>query len=224
MRAAASVTLFLFCAAAAAASAPPAFAAGREPAERLKAYVLEHRPWTDVEVRNLSMSAEPPEEAPRRIAVVRGLPGRTVFAMEYGNGAMVTATAEVAAYEEVVVSARPLRKGKPVSEDDVCLARMEIGRVPAGAFRDVESVVGRTLNRSVGTNLPIVDRHVEASALVKRGRKVTLLVEAEGMRIAAAGETRENAYVNAAVSAVNTASKRKVTGILIDENTVRIGY
>ncbi|MBI5575318.1 MAG: flagellar basal body P-ring formation protein FlgA [Deltaproteobacteria bacterium] len=206
----------------AAAAAFPAFAGSPAPAEILRAYVLEHRPWTDVEVRNLSLSAEPPKTAPRRITVAKGLPGRTVFSMEYENGPAVTATADVAAFDEVVVSARPLRKGMPVGEEDVCLSRMEIGRVPAGAIRDPQAVVGKILTRSLGRNLPVVDRHVAETSLVKRGRKVTLLYENGGMRIAATGETRENAYVSNAVMAVNTASKRTVTGILIDENTVRV--
>jgi len=60
--------------------------------------------------------------------------------------------------------------------------------------------------------------------MVKRGRKVTLVAEGGGMRIATHGETRENAYVDDAVKAVNLASKRTVTGILVDENTVRVDF
>jgi len=202
----------------------PGRAEGPAPAEILRDFVRRSRPWSDVEVRNLTLSAEPPEGMPRRIVVEKGLPGRTVFSMEYGDGRAVKASAEVAAFEEIVVSARPLSKDRPLEEGDVCLARVEVGRVPPGAIRDPRSVEGKSLSRPVGANLPILDRFVGESALVKRGRKVTLLVETAGMRIAASGETRENAYVNSAVKAVNLASKRTVTGILVDENTVRVGY
>jgi flagella basal body P-ring formation protein FlgA len=205
-------------------TAVPAIAGGAGPAEILRAYVLEHRPWTDVEVRILSLSAKPPEGAPRRIVVEKGLPGRTVFSMNYGNGTAVTATADVAAFDEVVVSARPLSKDHPLGEEDVCLARMELGRIPPGAVRDPREVVGKSLTRSVGANLPIVDRYVARSTLVKRGRKVILLIETAGMRISTTGETRENAYLNTSVKAVNLASNKTVTGILVDENTVRVGY
>ena len=44
------------------------------------------------------------------------------------------------------------------------------------------------------------------------------------MRIATSGETRENAYVDDVVKVVNLASKKTVTGILVDENTVRVDY
>lgn len=199
-------------------------AGGPAPAEILRTYVLEHRPWVDVEVRNLALSTDPPAGSPRRIVVERGLPGRTVFAMEYGNGITVKATADVAAFEEVVASARPLSKERPLKEGDVYLARMEVENIPIGAVTDLQAVVGKTLTRQIGPNLPIVDRYLAGSPLVKRGGKVTLLVETGGIRITTTGETRDNAYVHASVRAVNLASRNTVTGILIDENTVRVDY
>lgn len=199
-----------------------AHAGGPSPAEILRAHVLEHRPWSDAEVRNLVLGTDPPPASPRRIVVEKGLPGRTVFAMEYGNGITVRATADVAAFEEVVASARPLSKGHLLAEGDVCLVRMEVGKIPTGAVTGLQAVVGKTLTRSIGASLPIVDRYLAGSPLVKRGGKVTLLVESGGIRITTTGEVRDNAYVHSAVRAVNLASRKTVTGILIDENTVRV--
>jgi flagella basal body P-ring formation protein FlgA len=201
-----------------------AHAAGPAPAEILRTYVLEHRPWADVEVRNLALSADPPAGGPRRIVVERGLPGRTVFTMEYGDGVTVKATADVVAFEEVVASARPLSRERPLTEGDVCLVRMEMESIPAGAVTDLRAVVGKTLTRSIGANLPIVGRFLAGSPLVKRGGKVTLLIETGRIRITTTGEIRDNAYVHASVRAVNLASRNTVTGILIDENTVRVDY
>jgi len=201
-----------------------AHARGPAPAEILRTYVLEHRPWADVEVRNLVLSTDPPADSPRRIVVERGLPGRTVFAMEYGDGITVKATADVAAFAEVVASARPLSRERPLKEGDVCLVRMEVENIPTGAVTDLRAVVGKTLTRSIGANLPIVDRYLAGSTLVKRGGKVTLLVETGRIRITTTGETRDNAYVHTSVRAVNLASRKTVTGILIDENTVRVDY
>ncbi len=216
---------FLLLALAAAVLVPAsAFAAGPKAAEILRSHVLEQRPWADVELRNLSLDKEPPAGIPSRIVVRNGLPGRTVFAMEYAGGTVVTATANVVAFEEIVVTARPLGRNRPLAEDDVCLARRELGRIPPGALRDPKAVLGKTLTRAVGANLPVLPRYLAGSTLVPRGRKVTLVAESGGMRIATHGETRENAFVDAAVKAVNLASKRTVTGILVDENTVHVGF
>jgi len=215
--------LFLLLALAAVVPAA-AHASGPSTEEILKAHVLKVRPWSDVEVRNLSLSAEPPAVSPRRIVVRKGLPGSTVFTMEYGNGAVVTAKADIDAFEEIVVSSRRLWKDRPLSEDDLTLARTEIGRVPSGAFRDPKDVVGKVMNRTIGANQPVLPQQLAGSKLVKRGRKVTLLAVSGGMRISTSGETRENAYVDDVVKVVNLASKKTVTGILVDETTVRVDF
>jgi flagella basal body P-ring formation protein FlgA len=53
---------------------------------------------------------------------------------------------------------------------------------------------------------------------------VTLVAESGGVRISTMGETRENAYIEDAVKVTNLSSKKTVTGILIDENTVRVAF
>jgi flagella basal body P-ring formation protein FlgA len=221
---AAGAALLLSAILLAAVASAAAQAKGASPEQILRSFVLERRPWADVDFRALSLDAEPPAGTPRRIVVRQGLPGRTVFAMEYPDGRTVTATADVLAFEEIVVTARPLLKNHLLTEDDVCVARKEIGRIPPGAVRDLHEAIGKVLTRSVGANLPVVSRYLAGSMLVKRGRKVTLLIESGGLRIATLGETRENAYVDDVVKAVNLASKKTVTGILVDENTVRVDF
>ena len=208
----------------AAAFAGAAHASGSAVAGALKSHVLSIRPWSDVELRNLSLDARPPAGPPRRIVVRKGLPGPTVFSMEYADGSVVAAKADVVAFDEIVVSTRRLFRDRPVAEEDVSLARTEIGKVPAGAFHDPQEVVGKVMNRSIGPGLPVLSKHLAGSKLVKRGRKVTLVAERGGVRIATGGETRENAYVEDAVKVVNLASKKTVTGILVDENTVRVDF
>ena len=221
-RVAGRILLFLLLLAAAAPAA--AGAPGDGVAAALKSHVLRERPWSDVDVRNLVLSARPPEGPPRRIVVRKGLPGATVFALEYGDGAVVVAKADIDAYEEVVVSSRKLWRDRPLAEDDVLLARMEVGRVPAGAFRDPREVVGKTMSRAIGPGLPVLPQHLAGSKLIKRGRVVNLVAERGGVRISTMGETRENAYVDDAVKVANLASKKTVTGILVDENTVRVDF
>ncbi|MCL2103218.1 MAG: flagellar basal body P-ring formation chaperone FlgA [Syntrophorhabdaceae bacterium] len=190
----------------------------------LENYILSAWPWSDVEVRNLSFSAHPPEGAPEKITVNKGLPGSTVFTLKYRNGAVVSARADVEAYERIVVASRQLLKNSLISKDDVFLARAAIGRIPAGAVRDPNEIVGKVINRSVGPNLPVLQQYVAGSKIVKRGKAVILVAENGGVRVTTIGETRENAYINDAVKAVNIASKKTVTGILIDENTVLVSF
>ncbi len=223
MKKAITVALFLLTVLAAAFPGA-AHASGAAVEAALKTHVLSVRPWSDVELRNLSLDAQPPAGPLRRVVVRKGLPGPTVFSMEYGDGSVVAAKADVVAFEEIVVSTRRLWRDRPVAEDDVSVARAEIGKVPAGAYHDPQEVVGKVMNRSIGPGMAVLSKHLAGSKLVKRGRRVILVAERGGVRIATGGETRENAYVDDAVKVVNLASKKTVTGILVDENTVRVDF
>jgi flagella basal body P-ring formation protein FlgA len=101
---------------------------------------------------------------------------------------------------------------------------MEGGRMPKSAVREEDHVVGKPLVRSIIANAPLTEDMVSMTPLVKRGHKVVLTVEATGFSVKTLGETKQDAAVGEYVKAVNLNSKRVVTGLLIDENTVRVEY
>lgn len=192
--------------------------------DRLKEFLKENYPWTDIEVRELTLNAEPPDQDPWKIMVERGLPGKTVFSLEFGNGKRITATADVRVFDTVVLGRRAFRKGYVMGKDDLYVTLMEVGRIPKGAVRDPESVINRPLARSIIANAPIVDTMIGSRQQVRRGQRVLLVAGAEGFNITTLGEMRESASVGNYVKVVNTASKKTVTGLLIDENTVRVEF
>jgi len=63
---------------------------------------------------------------------------------------------------------------------------------------------------------------VEKYKVVKRGQMVELIIGNEGFSISASGKTKEKGYVGKPVRAVNLSSKKVVTGVLIDESTVKV--
>jgi flagella basal body P-ring formation protein FlgA len=190
--------------------------------EILKRYIKEHYPWPEVEINDLTVSSELPDRYPSKIIIEKGLPGKTVFTLEFDNLEKLTATANVKAFDSIVLSRRAFRKGRTLQDDDVYTMLMDVRRIPAGAVKNIEQVAGKPLTRTIVANMPIVSGMLSETPLVKRGTRVTLLVEARGFTITTTGETRENSSVGKYVKAVNPASKRTVTGILVDENTVRV--
>lgn len=191
----------------------------------LRAHLRNHYPWADIEIDSLQMSAQIlDEEAPEKIIVEKGLPGRTVFSLEFGNGKKITAIANVRAYDRVVVSRRPLRKGYSVKADDVYTTLMDIRQIPGGALKDIEEVAGRQLNRSIAANIPVTDNMADEKNLLKKGQIIALLVEAPGLLITAKGEMKEDGHIGSYVKAVNLASKKIVTGVLLDEHTVKVEF
>lgn len=151
-------------------------------------------------------------------------PGRSVFAYESPGGEKARAVSDSRRSETVVLSARSLPKGHRLREDDIYLAQVEGTRIPDGAIREAEEAVGKRLSRSIGPNLPIRERMLSETREIKRGRRVMLIAEANGLRISAPGETLENGRIDGYVKAVNLSSKKSVTGRLVDESTVRVDF
>ncbi len=211
--------LCVFCFLPAAASA-----ASWSPEAMLKAYILEHYPWPEVDISNIELSSTPPSHAPVSIFVEKTPPGKAVFRLFFKDNRTLLATAQIKAFDRVFMSRSSLPKGYVLKQDDLYPALMESSRIPRGALRTEQQAVGNPLLRSIVPNMPLTSAMVSDSPLVKRGRRVVLLIESPGFTIKAVGETRNDAAVGAFVKAENLMSKKIVTGLLMDENTVRVEY
>ena len=156
--------------------------------------------------------------------VEKGPPGKTAFTMEFRNGMKMTATGSVKALDWIVMSARAFRKGHNLQKDDVFPKLMDVTRIPKGAIKNAEQMIGKPLTRSIVANAPLVDTMIADMPLVKRGRKVTLVIESPSFIITALGEIKENSAVGNRVRAVNLASKKVINGLLLNENTVKVEF
>ncbi|RJQ55750.1 MAG: flagella basal body P-ring formation protein FlgA [Nitrospiraceae bacterium] len=192
------------------------------PAEALQAFLAENYPWEKIEVSNVHVTGDVPARLPDLITVERGPLGKGVFSFSYDNSRKTTVRADVRAFDFVVKSRRPFNKGYVLQDEDLYVSEMDINKIPKGAVKDPGAVIGKNLKRSVMADMVIAEEMVEKEQLVRKGRKVVLLIGAEGFSIAAAGETKEKGYVGTQIKAMNLSSKKEVRGVLIDENTVRV--
>jgi flagella basal body P-ring formation protein FlgA len=201
---------------------PFATAAAWNPEDVLRTHLKENYPWSDVRISDLVVDGDLPVRKPVKIMVEKGLPGRTVFSLEFEDNKRLIATANIKIFDGVVVSRRAFKKGYILQKDDVYTMLMEVQRIPANAVNSIEQAVGKPLTRAILANMPVNSGMLSEGVTVKRGRKVTLVFEADGFRISTTGEIRENGSIGSMVKAVNTASKKMLAGILVDENTVKV--
>jgi flagella basal body P-ring formation protein FlgA len=156
------------------------------------------------------------------IAVEKGPLGKGVFSFIYDCARKVTVKADVRALDLIVKSKRSFKKGYVFQGDDVYLTEMDISKMPKSAVNDLEAIIGKPLKRSVLADMVIVEDMIETTQTVKKGKKIILLISAQGFSITAAGEIKEKGYVGTQVKAMNLSSKKEVRGVLIDENTVKV--
>lgn len=205
-------------------SVPGAFSSSQGIEDVLKKYLRNNYPWSEIEMNDLTVNNQMHGKQIKRIIVEKGPPGKTIFVLELENGKKMTATANIKAYDHVVISRRAFKKGYYLQKDDVYTMLMDVQKIPNGALKDIEKVIGKPLLRSVIANMPLSSGMVSETPMVKKGHRVTLLVESEGFKITAIGEMKEDNTVGKYAKAINLASKKIVTGFLIDENTVRVEF
>jgi flagella basal body P-ring formation protein FlgA len=177
-----------------------------------------------VDISELQASAELPKEQPSAVIVEKTPPGRSVFRLEFPSSRSIVVTALVKTFDRVFMSRNAFRKDYVLRQEDIYPALMESGRIPKGAVREKERIVGKPLVRSIVTNAAITDLMISETPIVKRGRKVMLSIESSGFSIRTAGETKQDAAIGNYVKAENLMSRKMVTGLLVDENTVRVEY
>jgi len=202
----------------------PSVAAGVEwdTEEVLESFMLDNYPWGEIEVRNVRVYGKTGKSAPENIIVEKGPLGNAVFSFFFKEEGRVTVKANVRAFSQVVRSKRPYRRGHVIDFDDLYVSKMDIRKMPNSTIRDPESIIGKSLKRSMSANIPIVENMIQLTQVIKRGKRVVLIINQGGLNIVASGKTREKGYVGMPVKAMNLSSKKEVVGVLIDENTVEV--
>ncbi|MEW6602195.1 MAG: flagellar basal body P-ring formation chaperone FlgA [Nitrospirota bacterium] len=192
------------------------------PEDELKAYLADNYPWDEIEVSNVQAPDIIPAEQPEGILVEKGPLGRAVFSFIFTGAETISVKADVRALGPVVVSRRPFQKRHVIGEEDIYVSKMDIGKMPRNLIRDPKEILGKSLKRSIKANMPIEEDMIEMNQPVKRGKRVVLLLSHKGMVIRTEGKTKEKGYVGMSVKAINISSKKVVSGVLIDENTVQV--
>ncbi|HYA88523.1 MAG TPA: flagellar basal body P-ring formation chaperone FlgA [Nitrospirota bacterium] len=201
-----------------------AFAETWYPECELKTYLKKHYPWAEVDISDLRMSVLPPAERPADIVVEKAPPGRSVFRFEFRKNNSITVTAMIKTFDRIFMSRTAFRKDYVLRQDDIYPTLMETCRIPQGAVREENRLIGKPLVRSIIQNMPITDTMVSDTPIVKRGHPVFICVDSPGFSIKVAGETSQDAKVGDYVKAINLSSKKIVTGLLVDEDMIRVDY
>lgn len=192
--------------------------------DTIKSYIREHYPWAEIEIKGLSFDSNIPQGEVRRIYIDRRPPGRSLFTIQYANGEKLLVTADIKAFDWVVMSKRSQGKGYVLSEDDLYRTLMDISKIPRDAIKEIDEATGKALRRSIISNLPLTREMLAEGRVVKKGSKVMIIAESPNFVITTTGELRENSYVGSPAKALNLTSRKTVRGILIDENTLKVGF
>lgn len=191
--------------------------------DKIAAFINRARPSAQVKVEGITLSGVVSEAAPESVVMTAGtIPGRATFSLVFADGGRIHATAMIRLSERVVMPRRPFNKGYTLREEDVYEAFMDATRIPRDAVPNISDVIGKPLTRSIVSNAPISKDMISEASVVRSGAAVTLLFEGAGFVIRTTGELKQRGTVGEYVRVMNISSRKILTGLLLDEATVKV--
>lgn len=123
---------------------------------------------------------------------------------------------------EVPVAKRPLPRGSVVSSSDMVMARADLSEVPVDAAREVEQIVGYETTHAIGYGEVFRKKKLSIPPVVARGSQVTILYKTALLEATAAGTALEDGVEGQRISVRNDASRKTVSGEVVQPGLVRV--
>jgi flagellar basal body P-ring formation protein FlgA len=128
---------------------------------------------------------------------------------------------EVEALADVAVCADSLRRGTILDAADVELRYQDISRLKEPIF-SLEEVIGKRLKRSVRLGEPLKKSQVEFPPVIKRGERVVIQVESQGLMLTAAGEAKQDGQAGETIQVMNTNSHKQIRCQVVASGLVKV--
>ncbi|RCK29298.1 flagellar basal body P-ring biosynthesis protein FlgA [Thalassospira lucentensis MCCC 1A00383 = DSM 14000] len=121
----------------------------------------------------------------------------------------------------VPVLVEPISRGSIIRPDQVEYRDFRTERVPSGAIRDINDLIGKEVIRPANPNEPLMFRDFTNPILVRRGALVIIRLVTENMSLTARGKALENGSKGDVIRVVNQTSNKTVQVEVVGENDVR---
>lgn len=128
----------------------------------------------------------------------------------------------IARFGDVLVVTRALPRGHLLSEADLRTERRDLAARLQSYITEFSQLPGRRLKRSVVAGTMLTHAMVDAEKIIRRGQKVTLVVEDGGMQIRMAGTALSDGAMDQRIRVENASSRRVVEGIVRSTEIVEI--
>lgn len=121
----------------------------------------------------------------------------------------------------VPVLVEPVSRGSVIRADQVEYRDFRSERVPNGAIRDINDVIGKEVMRPSNPNEPLMFRDLSNPILVRRGSLVIIRLVTANMSLTARGKAMEDGSLGDVIRVVNQSSNKTIQVEVVAENEVR---
>jgi flagellar basal body P-ring formation protein FlgA len=123
--------------------------------------------------------------------------------------------------EALAVLGRTIQRGEAIQAEDVVWIDTP-STAPRDALADPEALIGKTAKRVLLANTPLRAMDVMDTPSVRRNEPVTLIYEADGLRLSVRGKALGDAAIGANVKVLNPKSNKVLEAIVDGPGTARV--
>lgn len=120
-----------------------------------------------------------------------------------------------------VVHARTvIERGQTIGADQLKREELNIAKAPRGFFNDPDDVIGQGAKRRIRANQLITPALLGTPLLVRRGQRVTIVANQDGIAASAQGEALENGREGAVIRVKNLSSEKVIDAKVLEAGVV----
>jgi len=124
--------------------------------------------------------------------------------------------------EPVLILRHAVARESVLTAADVTVASRRVTGLGTAYLSTPAELTGRTARRTLAAGTTLTVDMLTADLIVHRGQEVTLIVQAGGIEVRAAGHALEDASAGARIHVANASSKKIVEGVVESADTVRV--
>ncbi len=150
--------------------------------------------------------------------------GRTIVGVKCAGPKAWTiyVQADVKKSIEVYISTSPISRGTLITESHIQLQLMDSSKLRFGYITDKDKIIGMVAGRRIAADTVITPRMLDAPKLVKRGEKVQIIAEVDGIVVRVEGEALEDGAKGDMIRVRNNSSKKIIEAIVIAPGKVKV--
>jgi flagella basal body P-ring formation protein FlgA len=125
-------------------------------------------------------------------------------------------------FANILVAARPLARGVPLTQSDVTVSRQDLAAVAGNALTDSAQAIGKRLRYPVATGAALNAGLLDLPPLVKRGQAVTIVSAGQGLEVRAAGEALSDGTSGETIRVRNLLTRKIIQATVLETGLVRV--
>jgi len=153
-------------------------------------------------------------------------PGLNTIAVHCNSdkGWTIYSIVAIKAYQQVLVSAKPLLRNEQIHPEHLTQERRDVGSLQQGYLSDPLDVLNKQVVRNIPAGTVLTRSHYSETTLVKRGEQVRIQSGKAGLLISAPGVAMMDGVKGQQIRVKNASSQRIVQATVINPGVVAVSF